>query len=192
MVYIDEHIDDFDLQAALAEISEQRCKQALRFKFERGQRTCVLAYLLLKKGLREVYGLTENPLFEYGEHGKPSIIGHPEIHFSLSHCREAVACAVSDRPVGIDVESVQRYRESLAQYTMNDEELRLIAAAERPDVAFIRLWTMKEARLKLTGEGITNDMKTALDGDSWQFTTVERLDRNYIYTVCEEKASSDL
>lgn len=192
MVYIDEHIDDFDLQAALAEISEQRREQALRFRFERGQRTCVLAYLLLKKGLREVYGITDNPLFEYGEHGKPAIVGHPEIHFNLSHCREAVACAIGDRPVGIDVESVQRYRESLAQYTMNGEELRLIAEAERPDVAFIRLWTMKEARLKLTGEGITNDLKTALDGGSWQFTTVERLDRNYIYTVCEEKASSDL
>ena len=192
MVYIDEHIDDFDLQAALAEISEQRREQALRFKFERGQRTCVLAYLLLKKALREEYGLTENPQFEYGPHGKPFIVGHPEIHFSLSHCREAVACAVSNRPVGIDVESVQRYRESLAQYTMSDEEQQLIAAAERPDVAFIRLWTMKEARLKLTGEGITNDLKTALDGGSWQFTTVERLDKNYIYTLCEEKASSDL
>ena len=153
MVYIDEHIDDFDLQAALTEISEQRRLQALRFKFERGQRTCVLAYLLLKKALREEYGLTENPLFEYGPHGKPFIVGHPEIHFSLSHCREAVACAVSDRPVGIDVESVQRYRESLAQYTMNEQEQQQIAAAERPDVAFIRLWTMKEARLKLTGEG---------------------------------------
>lgn len=192
MVYIDEHIDDFDLQAALPEISEQRRLQALRFKFERGQRTCVLAYLLLKKALREEYGLTENPLFEYGPHGKPFIVGHPEIHFSLSHCREAVACAVSDRPVGIDVESVQRYRESLAQYTMNDEEQRLIVAAKRPDVAFIRLWTMKEARLKLTGEGITNDLKSALSGGSWQFTTVERLDKNYIYTLCEEKASSDL
>lgn len=192
MVYIDEHIDDFDLQAALAEISEQRREQALRFKFERGQRTCVLAYLLLKKALREEYGLTENPLFEYGPHGKPFIVGHPEIHFSLSHCREAVACAVSNRPVGIDVESVQRYRESLAQYTMNDEEQQLIAAAKRPDVAFIRLWTMKEARLKLTGEGITNDLKSALSGGSWQFTTVERLDKNYIYTLCEEKASSDL
>jgi 4'-phosphopantetheinyl transferase len=187
MVYIDEHIDDFDLQAALTEISDQRRLQALRFKFERGQRTCVLAYLLLKKALREEYGLTENPLFEYGPHGKPFIVGHPEIHFSLSHCREAVACAVSDRPVGIDVESVQRYRESLAQYTMNEQEQQQIAAAERPDVAFIRLWTMKEARLKLTGEGITNDLKSALLGGSWQFTTVERLDRNYIYTVCKEK-----
>jgi 4'-phosphopantetheinyl transferase len=187
MLYVDEHIDDFDLQAALAEISVQRREQALRFKFEQGQRTCVLAYLLLKKGLREEYGITGNPLFEYGEHGKPFIVGHPEIHFSLSHCREAVACAVSDRPIGVDVESVQRKWESLAQYCMNDDELRQIEQAERPDVAFIRLWTMKEARLKLTGEGITDDLKTALCGGSWQFTTVERLDRNYIYTVCEEK-----
>ena len=191
MVYIDEHIDDFDLQAALPEISEQRRLQALRFKVERGQRTCVLAYLLLKKALREEYGLTENPLFEYGPHGKPFIVGHPEIHFSLSHCSEAVACAVSDRPVGIDVESVRRYKEDVVRYAMSDEEQQLIAAAERPDVAFIRLWTMKEARLKLTGEGITNDLKSALDGGSWQFTTVERLDKNYIYTLCEEKASSD-
>ena len=188
MVYIDEHIDDFDLQAALAEISEQRREQALRFRFERGQRTCVLAYLLLKKALREEYGLTQNPLFEYGEHGKPSIVGHPEIHFNLSHCRQAVACAVSSRPVGIDVESVARYKDSIARYTMNDEELRLIEAAEHPEVAFTRLWTMKEARLKLTGEGITDDLKTALVGGRWQFTTVECLDSNYIYTVCEERA----
>ena len=188
MVYIDEHIMDFDLDAALQQISEQRREQALRFKFERGQRTCVLAYLLLKKALHEEYGITANPVFEYGEHGKPALVGHPEIHFNLSHCREAVACAVSTRPVGIDVESVGRYDDGVARYTMNDRELRLIAGAQRPDVAFIRLWTMKEARLKLTGEGITDDLKAALDdAGRWQFTTVEQLARNYIYTVCEER-----
>ena len=109
MVYIDEHIDDFDLPTALADISEQRRQQALRFKHEHGQRTCVLAYLLLKKALREEYGITDNPVFEYGEHGKPAIAGHPDIHFNLSHCREAVACVVSSHPVGIDVEAVTRY-----------------------------------------------------------------------------------
>ena len=181
-IYIDDHIDGFDLEVALQQISEQRREQALRFKFERGRRECVLAYLLLKRGLRELYGITENPLFEYCEHGKPSIVGHPEIHFSLSHCREAVACVVSDRPVGIDVESVvRRYKEGLVAYTMNEQERQLIAAAPQPDVAFTRLWTMKEARLKLTGEGISNDIKNVLDDrDRWTVTTVERLERNYI------------
>lgn len=193
MVYIDEHIDDFDLQAALAELSEQRRQQALRFRFEHGQRTCALAYLLLRRALREEFGIDEQPLFEYGEHGKPLLVGHPDIHFNLSHCREAVACVVSRRPVGIDVESVGRYKESVARYTMNDEELAMIKAAERPEAAFIRLWTMKEARLKLTGEGITDDLKTALaDSARYRFTTTERLTHNYIYTVCEEKESYDL
>ena len=99
-VYINEHIWDFDLEAALKTISEQRREQALKFKHEQGQRLCVLAYLLLKEGLRQEYGLTDNPIFEYNEHGKPSIVGHPEIYFNLSHCKEAVVCAVSDKPVG--------------------------------------------------------------------------------------------
>ena len=191
MVYIDEHIDDFDLPTALADISDQRRQQALRFKHERGRRTCVLAYLLLKKALREEYGITDNPQFEYGEHGKPRIVGHPDIHFSLSHCHEAVACVVSPRPVGIDVESVHRYKEALVAYTMNDREQAEILAAERPDAAFTRLWTMKEARLKLTGEGIAGNLKTALDDSrNWRFTTVERLEQNYIYTICEPLTKS--
>ena len=185
--YIDEHIYDFDLGAALNDISEQRREQALKFKFELGQRQCVLAYLLLKKVLREEYGIIENPTFGYGEHGKPFIVDHPEIHFSLSHCREAVACAVSDRPVGIDVESIREFRESLVRYTMNDTELQQIMSAERPDVAFIRLWTMKEAQLKLTGRGISDNMKGVLaDGTNYKYTTVECAGRGYIYTVCEE------
>lgn len=179
---VSEEIWEFDLEAALREISEQRREQALKFKHEQSQRLSVLAYLLLKKGLREGYGITDNPLFEYNEHGKPSIIGHPEIFFNLSHCKEAVVCVISDKPVGVDVESIREYRESLVRYTMNEKEICEIESAEHPDVAFIRLWTMKEATLKLLGTGISKDMKSVLDGTK-KYTTVER--QRYIYTVCE-------
>ena len=183
-VIVSEEIWDFDLDAALGEISEQRRQQALKFRHEQGRRTSVLAYLLLKQALREGYGITANPLFEYGEHGKPAIIGHPEIHFSLSHCRDAVACAVGSRSVGIDVESIREYKEPLARYTMNDDELGQIVAAPRPEVAFIRLWTMKEAALKQIGTGISNELKTVLtDHADLKFTTHVR--PQYVYTVCE-------
>lgn len=186
MILIDDHINDFDLGSALQQLSPQRRLQALRYKHEQGQRTCVLAYLLLKHALCEEFGLSENPVFEYGEHGKPSIVGHPEIFFNMSHCREAVACAVSRRPIGIDVESVHRFSESLVRYTMNDREVQQIMTAPQPEVAFIRLWTMKEARMKLTGEGINDNLKTVLDEpDRKKYTTVECLERGYIYTVCE-------
>ena len=188
MILIDDHINDFDLQQALTQISEQRREQALRYKHEHGQRTCVLAYLLLKKALKQEFGINENPIFEYGEHGKPSIVGRPDIFFNLSHCREAVACAVSSQPIGIDIESVGRYRESVARYAMNDEEILQIQHAQQPEVMFTRLWTMKEARLKLTGEGISRDMKLVLcEPEQKKYTTVECLERGYIYTVCELK-----
>ena len=178
-----EDIWAFDLQAALKEISEQRREQALKFKYEQGQRLCVLAYLLLKQALREGYGITENPVFEYNEHGKPSIVGHPEIYFNLSHCKEAAICVVSNQPVGVDVEGIREYRESLVNYTMNDEEITLIKSAENHAAAFIRLWTMKEATTKLIGTGISNDMKTVLDPTKYKYTTVDR--QRYIYTICE-------
>ena len=179
-----EDIWEFDLQAALEEISEQRREQALKFKYEQGQRLCVLAYLLLKQALRERYGITENPVFEYNEHGKPSIVGHPEIFFNLSHCKEAAICVVSDQPVGVGVEGIREYKESLVNYTMNDEEIAQIKSAENPASTFIRLWTMKEATTKLIGTGISNDMKTVLDTTKYRYTTVDR--QLYIYTVCED------
>lgn len=186
MVYVSEDIYAFDLAAALAAISGQRREQALRFRFELGQRQCVLAYQLLARALREEYGVTELPTFHYGEHGKPLLVGHPEIHFSLSHCRVAVACAVDRQPVGIDVESVREYSPQLARYTMSDAELAEIGRAPDAAVAFTRLWTRKEALLKLTGEGLRNDMKTVLDAaDRYRFTTVER--PGYVYTLCEQQ-----
>ena len=180
---VSEDIWNFDLEAALKEISEQRREQALKFKHEQGQRLCVLAYQLLKQGLKDEYGIVENPVFDYNEHGKPTIVGHPEICFNLSHCREAAICVLSDRPVGVDVESIREYKDSLVNYTMNKEEICQIESAENPAAAFIRLWTMKEATMKLIGTGISNDMKMVIDSQKYKYTTVDR--QRYIYTICE-------
>ena len=45
---------------------------------------------------------------------------------------------------------------------MSEAEKRQIAVADDPDAEFTLLWTKKEALLKLTGEGITDDLKTVL------------------------------
>ena len=180
---VSEEIWTFDLEAGLQEISEQRREQALKFKHEQGRRLSVLAYQLLKQALREGYGITDNPIFDYNEHGKPAIVGHPEIFFNLSHCKEAAVCVVSDQPVGVDVESIREYKDNLVNYTMNAEEIREIEASANPASAFIRLWTMKEATMKLVGTGISNDMKTVIDTTKYKYTTVDR--QRYIYTICE-------
>ncbi len=179
MIYLNDDLAHFDWNAALPLLSEQRREAVLKYKFELGRKQCAAVYLLLCEGLQKEHGIMEPPVFEYGEHGKPRIVGHPEIHFNMSHCREAVLCVLSDRPVGVDIESVREYRESLARYTMNDEELKRIGTSP---VEFIRLWTMKEAVLKLSGEGIRNNMKQVLHGDEHIDTHVN-LEKGYIYSI---------
>ncbi len=187
MIYLNDHIEDFDFEASLPLLSEQRREIALRYRHELGRKTCAIAYLLLCEGIRKEYGIAEKPLFTYGAHGKPSILGHPEIHFNMSHCREAVVCVLSNQAVGADVESVAHYRESVMRYTMNDREVEEILHAERPDVAFTRLWTMKEAVLKYSGEGIRNNMKDVLTDNPFKLTTVVSADKRYVYSVAVDK-----
>lgn len=189
MIYINDNIGALQLEAALDTISEQRREQALKFKYELGQRLCVAAYLLLKEGLRQEYGIDENPILGYDAQGKPFLVAHRDIFFNLSHCREAAVCAIGNSPVGVDIEYVREYRQGLAEYTMNAQEMEHIRQSDIPGVEFTRLWTMKESLLKLSGEGIRNSMRDVLHNASGKvnFSTVINLNRQYVYSICTER-----
>lgn len=80
------------------------------------------------------------------------------LHVSLSHSGDWLALALSDAPVGIDIELPQRERdwEALARFVFSPEERQRLRDAEdatRADV-FHALWTLKEARGKRSGEGL--------------------------------------
>lgn len=182
--YINDNLQSLNLDAALAEIFEQRREKALRFKHEQGRRECVAAYLLLKRALREEYGIDENPILAEREGGKPYIVGREDIHFNLSHCREAVVCVVSNEEVGIDVERIRPYNDNLARYVLNDEEYDKVRLSDNPALEFTKFWTKKESLLKLTGEGIRDDLKQALVGTKAHFETHENLEKGYVYTFC--------
>ena len=157
-----QQITGAELQQALEALPDWRREAALKFKHEAGQRACAFSYLLLCQLLKEVYGITEQPHFLWGEHGKPTLLEHPEIHFNLSHCREALAVAVGPAPVGVDVECTGRCREGLLRYACSEEEVLRIQTATNPDREFTRLWTQKEAVAKLQGTGITDGFKEIL------------------------------
>ena len=148
-------------------VSAQRREQALKFKFVFGRFACLKSYLMLS----DMTGL-KSFCFVYNEHGKPSIAGHPEIQFSISHCQRAIAVAVSDSPVGIDVESFRKADDALLHRTMNEDEIRMVEASDCRERTFIELWTRKEAVFKLMGTGITDDILTVLSDKTKTQTTV--------------------
>ena len=181
--YIDDDIYGFDLNEALAAVSPQRCEYALRYRQERDQRLCLAVYRLLQQALLLEYGIEDLPVFIHNDNGKPMLQGHPDIHFSMSHCHEAVAVAVSDRPVGIDIETTAHYSTEVARRVMSDDEMRQIEASARPEVAFTRLWTMKESLFKLTGDDNGGDIAHLLANTiKYRFDTT--VHPRYIYTTC--------
>lgn len=181
-----------ELSALIDGLPSWRRDEALRYKFEGGRRECAMSYLLLCDMLREHFGITEQPAFDRGQHGKPMLRfkdGQRDVFFNISHCKNAVACIVSDEgEVGIDVECLGRYKPSLAEYCMNSEEVQSINDAEDSDLFFTRLWTQKEAFLKLTGDGITDDMKVILlspEAKAAHLDTSVNMEKGYVCTTAQ-------
>lgn len=165
-------INEEQLTKALNELPEWRREKTLRYRFVQGRKESTFAYLLLCEMLNDYYSIKEPPVFTYNEHGKPSLKDHSDVYFSISHCKDAVACAVDSKPIGIDIELLGRYSEQVARYCMSDSEMQTILSAEDADMAFTRLWTMKEAYLKLTGEGVSSDMGEVLNKAKMEKVTI--------------------
>lgn len=189
MIYLNDDIAQVDVERWLPMLSEQRRQRVVEYRHDLGRRTSLAAYLLLCEGLRREYGIAEPPVFALGEHGKPAIVGHDDICFNMSHCRGAVICAIDRWPIGADIEMVRTWNERLARYTMSDEELVAAGQSDRKDVALTRLWTMKEALQKRSGEGIRSDMTKVLCGAVGVESAV-CWSRGYVYSVAFDPRSA--
>ena len=168
-------------------VSAQRREQALRYKHTFGQYCCLQSYKMLCELLAEwsrVHQLPINqqPIFLYNDYGAPYIDGGP--HFSISHCKRGIAVAVSENPIGIDIEAIRTFSPDLIRKTMNEDEQLRITSSAIPEVEFIRFWTQKEALLKLQGTGIISDLHHVLAHVQDVFwTEISPLDKGYICTI---------
>ena len=76
-------------------------------------------------------------------------------HFSVSHTKKHVFCVLAPYPVGIDAEEKDRkVKLQLAEKILSNAERSRFEKAADPQAALLRLWVLKEAASKLTGEGL--------------------------------------
>lgn len=90
--------------------------------------------------------------------GKP-LAENNNFYFNISHSKNAVACAVANKPVGIDVQVVKELSTSLAYKICNSQEYKAYLDAEEKNEYLIKVWAAKEGYYKLKGTGITWDFK---------------------------------
>ena len=107
-----------------------------------------------KSGSETVYALLKSvflvhfdsdfPEIEKTPNGKPYFPNRRDVHFSLSHTETHVLCALSDAPVGCDIEALSRKVSTRAlTYFSTPDEQNLFDPLE--------LWTLKESYVKFIG-----------------------------------------
>ena len=94
------------------------------------------------------------PTIEKNPWGKPYFPDSPW-HFSVSHTKRRVFCALSRENVGIDAEELDRpIRLALAEKILSPSEREQFERAEDKHRALLTFWVLKEAAAKLAGTGL--------------------------------------
>ena len=94
------------------------------------------------------------PEIRVTDRGKPYFVTG-KWHFSISHTSHHAFCALSERPVGIDAEELDRnINLRLADRILSPGERAQFDAAADKRLALLTFWVLKEAAVKLSGEGL--------------------------------------
>lgn len=149
--------DDDLFQSVYACLTKARQDKADRCALRADRNLSLGAGLLLEYALR-LCGLKKRE-WQYGagEHQKPFLMDHPDLHFNCSHSGHLVLCALSEREVGCDIQQITERKAPLAERCLAPREIAALASsstsAER-ETLFFRLWAIKESYMKYTGLGL--------------------------------------
>jgi len=154
-------------------LSPEERDRTARFKFAADAWSYAAAHAGLRLLLARLLGCDADEVrFAASAKGKPAL--DPAVHgsqtsariqFNLAHTRGMVAIVLATCPVGIDVEACRPMSDmrDLVVDLMSDEALEAFDAAvdtqTRMEV-FFRNWTLSEAFIKTTGEGLDQGLST--------------------------------
>jgi len=157
---------DWDVTCAILQTTDERADRLLRqfpmaSPMQQGAEHVVrrrkLAQALLQDLLNRAIGRGPWTIVS-GENGKPLIAeraGEPAFGISLTHGGNLVGVAISNiGAVGLDIEPHGRERDlaGIARYAFGPREQQTVA--QGGVTAFYRIWTLREAIGKATGEGL--------------------------------------
>lgn len=179
-----------------------------RYRKEQDRKRCIVGVVLLRYCLMKDFDIDEHIELSYGEYGKPSLAGHPKIHFSISHSGEWVIVSVGNTVHGIDVEHSHDQTSDMFDCIFTEHERNIAVKLEdkAADDYFVRLWTVKEAYAKLLGLGLNKNFTEIDVADKEDKIVIydrsvlvedcivsqQKIEENYWYTICAEDSKDNI
>lgn len=111
----------------------------------------------------------------FTENGKPYVEGDP-LFFSISHSKNTAVFALSDKPVGIDLEFIDGKRKVESVLSRFTDREKSEINGNLP--LFYENWVVKEAYIKYIGSTVAHDLKRLEYTDKSLHSDGEKLDCN--------------
>ncbi len=144
-------------------VQQEQRERILKFKLYKDALRTLAADILIRDIIINK-GVLRNPdiLFKRNQYGKPCLKNTPNFHFNLSHSGQWVVCAVSNVPVGIDIEEIVPIDLKIAIRFFAKEEIKDLFSLVEPERLpyFYDLWTLKESYIKAIGKGLSIPLNT--------------------------------
>ena len=149
------------------------------------KRSIISEYLLMQLFKDEGIDYSLKKIY-INENGKPYT---DDIYFNISHKDDYVCACLSNKEIGIDIEIIKEYNKNTLKVFALDDEIKDI----KNNVDFYKLYTLKEAYIKMKGLNITNikDVSFKLTDNiicsdiNIDITVIQ--DNNYIISIIEKK-----
>ena len=150
------NVKELELEKAIPQVSSKRKNKIRKYHFINDKKLSCGAELLLNELLFEENIIRPEYLEDY--YHKPYIKNH-DIEFNLSHSKEMVACAISDKTVGIDIEYVDKDIDlNIAKHYFYDKEYEDIIQSDNKADEFFKYWVLKESFMKYTSLGFNLEL----------------------------------
>lgn len=163
VIRISQPIDMATFQFLMQFVPEEKGERILRQRVKQNADNMLVGAVLAKYMLLKYFQIPfSKQHISYGRFGKPYLRDYPNAHFNISHSGQFVACAVSDRPIGVDIQKIVPYCRDAAERVFSLEELSKIESSPDRSAEFTRLWTQKEAYLKMLGIGFSDCLDKAV------------------------------
>ena len=138
---------------------------------------------LLKDVLKNELNITNYEL-TFNKYNKP-YLKNRNIYFNISHDKNTTVLVTSDKEIGVDIE-YYTYKESVMKKYYNEFEQQEIINSNNKEYEFTRIWVMKEAFVKMKGQGISYGLQNV---DTTRLKKQIKLISNekYIIALCQSE-----
>ncbi len=194
---INELINEKELPQAILSFGMERKNEILNKTNLKKRMESAAATILMNRLLKESGFLPDEIIKD--ETGAPKFVIQTKLYCSITHSFDFVACAISDMPIGIDIQKMKEDDRTVFvnRFFCEKERNYVINSSENATKNFYQIWTSKESYLKMMRIGLRNDLQslyTDLEhGKILDMQTLERgslkfvESKDYMFCICTKE-----